>query len=131
MAGKGRAASQIVRWGVKYGPAAVIAAKNAKEPAKAAAQKALSGVQAKRRAVEHARAVVDGSLLKAFDPAGDPVWVVFSGDDAIAMHPPTVTPLEVLLRHADLGQRQPPESVPLPGDTVRRITSRQKGNQSS
>ncbi len=127
MAGKGKAVTQIVKWGVKYGPAAVVVAKNAREPAKAAAQKALTSVAAKRKAVDHAAAVVNGSVLKAFDPAGDGVWIVFSGEEPIATYPLTDTPMDVLLRHADLGQRQLPQEISLPGDRVRRLTARRAG----
>src|SRR6478672_2029434 len=104
MPSKGKAVGSLVKWGVKYGvkygPHVVVLAQQAKEPAMKAAQTALDRQKAKRRAVEHAATVREGTVLKTFDPGadhGEPVWVVFSGEDAIAAHPPTVTPIPELI----------------------------------
>ena len=95
MPDRGKAVGNIVKWGVKYGPHVVVLAQQAKDPAVAAAKKALDRQKARRRAVEHAATVREGTVLKTFDPhvdTGEPVWVVFSGDEAIAAHPTTTTP---------------------------------------
>lgn len=129
MAGKGKAFTTIVKWGVKYGPIAYEAAKHGKEPAKAAAQKAFGRVQAYRSAVEHGLTVVEGSVLKTFDQQGDPVWVVFSGDEPVATHPATATPMADLLQHADLTKRVRAVDAKRPGEAVRRLAPKRRGRQ--
>ena len=96
MADRGKAVGNIVKWGVKYGPHVVVLAQQAKDPAMAAAKKAMERQKARRRAVEHAATVREGTVLKTFDPQRDsdePVWVVFSGEEPIAAHPATTTTL--------------------------------------
>ena len=127
MPSKCKAVGAIVKWSVKYGPHVVVIAQQAKEPAMAAAQKALDRQRAKRRAVEHAATVVDGTVLKTFDPNadhGEPVWVVFSGDEPIAAHPATTTLLAELIAKSDLSMRLRPEELPTPADRARRVTAK-------
>jgi hypothetical protein len=127
MPSKGKAVGSIVKWGVKYGPHVIVIAQQAKEPAMAAAQKALDRQRAKRRAVEHAATVREGSVLKTFDPLADhsePVWVVFAGDEPIAAHPATTTPLTELVAKSDLSNRLRPEDLPTPADRARRVTAK-------
>lgn len=124
MAGRGRAVGSLVKWGVKYGPHVVVLAQQAREPAMAMAQKALARQRAQRRAVEHAATVQDGAVLKAFDPRGDasePLWVVFSGEEPIASHPATTTPLSEVVARCDLTLRRRPEEHATAG---RRATER-------
>ena len=127
MPGKGRAVGSIIKWGVKYGPHVVVLAQQAKEPAMAAAQKAIDRQKAKRRAVEHAETVRDGSVLKTFDPrndSGDPIWVVFTGDEPIAAHPVTATPLAELVANSDLSTRVRPRDAPSARERARRAAAR-------
>jgi hypothetical protein len=122
MPGTGKAVGSIVKWGVKYGPHVVVLAQQAKEPAMKAAQTALDRQKAKRRAVEHAATVREGTVLKTFDPRADhsePVWVVFSGEQPIAAHPPTTTPIAELVANSDLSTRLRPEALPTPADRLR------------
>lgn len=122
MAGKGKAVGNLVKWGVKYGPHVVVLAQQAKEPAMAAAQKALDRQKARRRAAEHAATLRDGTVLKTFDPRADhsePVWVVFTGDSPVAAHPATTTPLDELIAHSDLSTRVRPQDLPKPADRLR------------
>ena len=124
MPGTGKAVGSIVKWGVKYGPHVVVLAQQAKEPAMRAAQTALDRQKAKRRAVEHAATVREGTVLKTFDPRADhsePVWVVFSGEEPIAAHPPTVTPIPELIANSDLSTRLRPDELPTPADRLRGI----------
>jgi hypothetical protein len=130
MAGKGKAVGNLVKWGVKYGPHVVVLAQQAKEPAMAAAQKALDRQKARRRAIEHAATLRDGTVLKTFDPRADhsePIWVVFTGDDPVACHPATTTPLDELVAHSDLSTRLRPQDLPGPAD---RLRSRLPGQRS-
>jgi len=127
MASRGQAVGRIVKWGVKYGPHVVVLAQQAKEPAMKAAQTALDRQKARRRAIEHAATVRDGSVLKTFDPRadhGDPVWVVFSGDDPIAAHPTTATPLAELVANSDLTTRVRPSELPTPAQRLRQVSGR-------
>ena len=130
MPGKGRAVGNLVKWGVKYGPHVVVLAQQAKEPAMAAAQKALDRQKARRRAIEHAATLRDGTVLKTFDPRadhGEAVWVVFTGDDPVASHPATVTPLAELVAHSDLSTRMRPQDLPTPADRLRSRLPGQRG----
>ncbi len=134
MPGKGRAVGSIIKWGVKYGPHVVVLAQQAREPAMAAAQKALERQKARRRALEHAATVRDGSVLKAFDPhddsdSSDPVWVVFTGDEPIASHPITTTPLGELVAKSDLSTRVRPADLPTAAERVRRHIPRRRGQR--
>ena len=127
MPSKGKAVGSIIKWGVKYGPHVVVLAQQAKEPAMAAAQKALDRQRAKRRAVEHAATVRDGMVLKTFDPRADhsePIWVVFSGDEPIAAHPATATPLTELVARSDLSTRVRPAELPSPAERLRNLPRR-------
>ncbi len=125
MPSKGKAVGNLVKWGVKYGPHVVVLAQQAKEPAMKAAQTALDRQKARRRAIEHAATVRDGSFLKTFDPRADhsePIWVVFSGDDPVAAHPTTTTPITELIARSDLATRVRPADVPSPAQRIRRLS---------
>jgi hypothetical protein len=66
-------------------------------------------------------------VLKTFDPNadhGEPVWVVFSGDEPIAAHPATTTPLADLIAKSDLSTRLRPDELPTPTDRAKRATSK-------
>jgi hypothetical protein len=124
MPGKGKAVGNLVKWGVKYGPHVVVLAQQAKEPAMKAAQTALDRQKARRRAIEHAATVREGSVLKTFDPRadhGEPVWVVFSADDPIAAHPTSTTPLSELIANSDLATRVRPADLPTPADRIKQL----------
>lgn len=127
MAGKGRAVANVVKWGMKYGPHVAVIAQQAKEPAMAAGQKVVDRQRARRRALEHAATLREGTVLKTFDPrsdSGEPVWVVFAGDEVLAAYPATTTPLPELVAKSDLDTRMRPAEVPLPGDRVRQLVQR-------
>ena len=124
MADRGKAVGNIVKWGVKYGPHVVVLAQQAKDPAMAAAKKAMDRQKARKRAIEHAATVREGTVLKTFDPrqdSGEPVWVVFSGEEAIASHPVTTTPLADLIARSDLTTRKRPHEMPTTAHRVRQL----------
>lgn len=124
MPGKGKAVGNLVKWGVKYGPHVVVLAQQAKEPAMKAAQTALDRQRARRRAIEHAATVREGTVLKTFDPRADhsePIWVVFSADDPIAAHPTSTTPLSELIANSDLATRVRPADLPTPADRIKQL----------
>lgn len=127
MADRRRAVGNLAKWGVKYGPHVIVLAQQAKDPAMAAAKKAMDRQKARRRAVEHAATIREGSVLKTFDArsdSGEPVWVVFSGDEAIAVHPATATPLAELVAKSDLGTRLRPHEMPSPAERLRQLPRR-------
>jgi len=124
MPDRGKAVGNIVKWGVKYGPHVVVLAQQAKDPAMAAAKKAMERQKARRRAVEHAATVREGSVLKTFNPrqeSDEPVWVVFSGEEPIAAHPTTTTPLAELVARSDLTMRKRPHEMPSTSERVRQF----------
>lgn len=116
----GRAAKTVVKYGVKYGPIVFEAVKLGKDPAKQAVQKAWHRRTARRRALQHAASVLDGSVLRTFHLT-EPVWVVYSGETPVASHPVVDTSLDALVRHADLSTRI------RPGDGRRRADHERRG----
>ena len=111
MAGAGKPSSKlaknIVRYGVRYGPLIVEAVRHGREPAQQAVQAAWAKRSARRKAVEHALTVRDGSLLKVIKD-GQAIFFVFSGDAIVTTYPPVPqATYPELLRHADLDKREP------------------------
>ena len=106
----GRMAGNAVKLGVKYGPVLYEVARQGKEPATAAASKFISKKGARKRSLEHAATLLDGSVLQVFH-AGAPVYVVFSGEEMVASHPVLDVPLQTLVQRADLSKRIRPGDV--------------------
>jgi hypothetical protein len=104
--GRGQLAKNLVKYGVRYGPLAVEAIRHGREPAQQAMQAALAKRSARKKALEHALTVRDGSLLKVIKE-GQAIFFVFSGDAIVTTYPP-VPPSSYpeLLRHADLDKRE-------------------------
>ncbi len=104
-----KAAAQGAKLVVKYGPQAKIAwDKGGKQATLAAATRAQALI-ARRKALNHASGVVEGSVLE-IAPEGLAVYVVFAGDTPIAAYPPQEAAYGRLLEHADLGKRFRPEA---------------------
>jgi hypothetical protein len=104
--GKGKLAKSVVKYGVRYGPMAFEAVKHGREPAQQALQAALAKRTARKKAIEHAVTVRDGSLLKVIKD-GQAVFFVFSGDAIVTTYPPVAqSTYPELLRHADLDRRE-------------------------
>ena len=108
MAGKGKLVTQGVKLGIKYGPQIWVATQALRDPAKEAANKAISSERARRQAMAHAKSLADGSILKVY--RGDVAhWVVFSGDEAVGVHPATDMLVTTLVERADLTKRIRPD----------------------
>lgn len=108
MAGKGKLVTQTVKLGIKYGPQIWVATQALRAPAKEAANKAISSERARRQAMAHAKSLAEGSILKVY--RGDVAhWVVFSGDEAVGVHPQTDMVLSALVERADLTKRIRPD----------------------
>lgn len=118
MAGKGKLVGNAIKIGTKYGPQVWVASKALREPAKEAAQKILASEKARKAAFNHAKTLTGGSILKVYK--GDQsLWIVFSGDTAVTVHPPTDVPLSALLRGADLTKRIRPTDPLTPRDRLK------------
>ncbi len=107
----GRVIVTAAKAAVKYGPAAKGVYDQAKEPATHYARQRLEGARSRRLAIEKARTLRDGMLLRVM-PHEEPVWVVFSGDEPVSAHPDTGAPLAELLLRADLTKRFYPDQIP-------------------
>lgn len=104
-----KTADNLVKLGVKYGPLLYETVKRGQGPAKEMAQREAAKAGSKRRALEHAYHLVDGSVLTVYD--GDRrTFVVFNGDTPVAAHPATARPLEQLVAGYDLAKRIRPRS---------------------
>lgn len=114
MAGKSKAVSNVVRFSVRYGPYIIAAVKVAKEPVQKAATKYLNEQKSQKAALDHARTLVDGTILKVIHD-DTPTWVVYSADEAVASYP-TVPSLSAALVRADLTKRLRPDEVSTPID---------------
>lgn len=118
MAGKGKLVGNAIKLGTKYGPQVWVASKALREPAKEAAQKVLASERARKAALNHASTLTDGSILKVY--RGDQsLWLVFSGDTAVTVHPASDVPLSALLRGADLTKRVRPSDELTAKDRLR------------
>lgn len=115
MAGKGRAVTALVKYGPvvytaaqRYGPTVVHQLRQG--PAETVLARRVRGGGHRRRAMQHAGTVVQGSVQRVFH-LSEPYWVVFSGEEPIGVHPHTAVPYERLLRNADPAKRVRPEDA--------------------
>ncbi|MEU4291216.1 hypothetical protein AB0E63_23570 [Kribbella sp. NPDC026596] len=105
--GQSQLAKNLIKYGVRYGPLAVEAIRHGREPAQQAMQAALAKRSARKKALEHALTVREGSLLKVIKD-GQAIFFVFSGDAIVTTYPPVPqNTYPELLRHADLDKREP------------------------
>lgn len=117
MAGKGKAVGAVVKYGPlvyaaaqKYGPKVMEQVRAQRGPAERYVQDKVGKGNQRKKALEHARTVLDGSVLQIFHH-NRAHWIVFSGEEPIAVHPPTGAPYDVLLKHADRATRIKPGSA--------------------
>ncbi len=115
----GKIVGYAVKYGVKYGPHLVVAAKTLREPATAYAQKKLAEQKARKAAFAEAGTLQAGTVLRVFHD-GQPVWVVYSGEEPISSHPTVPVTLATLVERADLSLRVVPEP---PAPAKERIAS--------
>lgn len=115
MAGKGKAAGRLIKYGPivataahRWGPVVWEQMKQQREPAEKFVQDKVAKGNQRKKAMAHASTVIDGSVLQVFH-LNTAHWVVFSGDDPIAVHPPTQASFEEILDRADLGNRVRPQ----------------------
>lgn len=124
--GKGRLMRTAIKYGVRYGPVAFEAIKHGREPAQQAVQSVIARRSARKTAIEHARTLREGTVLKVIND-GRPVWFVFSGDEIIATYPQVpMAQYGDLLRHTDLANRTKPEDMPAPRTPTTVINRRKR-----
>lgn len=120
---KGKAAKALVKYGPlvyaaaqRYGPTVWDQVRQNREPVQQFAQaKAAKGNQ-RKKALAHAKTLVDGNVMQVFH-ANEEHWVVFTGQRPVAVHPATDTRYEILLQDADLDRR----IWPKPGTVAARM----------
>lgn len=110
MVAPGWAAKAVVRYSLKYGPLVFEAVKHGREPAERAVRRAIARQAERKHAFEHAKTLVDGSVLRTYHE-GEPVWVVFSRDVPVTAYPTGAAEIATLLEHADLEQRIRPADI--------------------
>jgi hypothetical protein len=96
----------------KYGPSLVEQALRSREPAQRFVHERTDRVRnnPRRRALDHADSVVDGSLQQVFY-RGQPFWVVFSRGEPVGTHPHTDASFDALLMNADPARRATPQEL--------------------
>lgn len=96
----------------RYGPQLVEQMLKSREPAQKLVGERADRVRnnPRRRALDHAESVVDGSLQQVFH-RGQPYWVVFSHGEPVGTHPHTDASFDVLLLNADPARRVRPEEL--------------------
>lgn len=96
----------------KYGPQLVEQVLKNREPAQRYVQGKVEQVRGnpRRRAIDHADSVVDGSLQLVFH-RDQPYWVVFSRNEPVGTHPHTEASYDVLLLNADPAKRITPAQL--------------------
>ncbi|GAA1174931.1 hypothetical protein GCM10009584_15360 [Ornithinimicrobium humiphilum] len=96
----------------KYGPKLVEQMLKNREPAKAFVSERTDRVRnnPRKRALEHADSVIEGTLQQVFH-RGQPYWVVFSRGEPVGTHPHTDASFDVLLLNADPSKRVSPAEL--------------------
>lgn len=101
-------AAKAAKLAAKYGPHVAAAVKVAGPTVK-------ESVEAQRRRLAHRHAAFDkaatvtqGSVLRQRD-GNEVVYVVFAGEEPVAVYPEVATPVAELVKTADLSQRVTPE----------------------
>lgn len=130
VAGKGKAVGAAIKYGPllyeasrRYGPRVWDQVKSQREPAERYVQAKVDKGNQHKKAVQHADTVVDGSTLQVFY-LNAAHWVVFSGDEPIAVHPRTSASFTLLLKNADLSKRVKPVDEPTPVQRMRSAAQR-------
>jgi hypothetical protein len=104
----GPVAKNAAKYGAKYGPHAKVAWEAGGKHLQAAARAKLDERSQRRKAFDQAEGLQDGSVLRVV-VGGEPVFVVFSGDDLVASYPPVQKRLDEVVARADLAKRRTPE----------------------
>ena len=114
---------RTVRQGVRYGPVVAAVSGEARGPVTDYAKATLDASRQRRLAVREAATLRDGTVLAVVH--GDRmVWVVFTGDSPLSVHPEIGVPPAALVEHANLDLRRRPDQFPSPGQRLGRFRRR-------
>lgn len=100
-------AARAAKLAAKYGPHVVAAVKVAGPTAREALETQRKRLANQHAAYDKAGTLAQGSVLRQRD-GNDVVWVVFTGDEPVAVYPEVTTPVAELVRSADLSKRVTP-----------------------
>ena len=101
-------AARAAKLAAKYGPHVAAAVKVAGPTVKETVETQRKRLENRHAAFDKARTLAEGSVLRQRD-GNDVVWVVFTGDEPVAVYPEVATPVTELVKSADLSQRVTPE----------------------
>ena len=100
-------AVKAAKLAAKYGPHVAAAVKVAGPAVREQVETQRKRLANQHAAYDKAGTLADGSVLRQRD-GNDVVWVVFAGDEPVAVYPQVATPIAELVRSADLSKRVTP-----------------------
>lgn len=100
-------AAKAAKLAAKYGPHVAAAMKVAGPAVKEGVETQRKRMESRHAAYDKAGTLAQGSVLRQRD-GNDVVWVVFAGDEPVAVYPEVATPIAELVRSADLSKRATP-----------------------
>lgn len=106
----GPVAKNAAKYGAKYGPHAKVAWEVGGKHVQSAVRARLDESASRRTAVQQAESTQDGSVLRVVD-RGETFFVVFAGDEPVAVYPSIERPLVELVARRDLSRRRTPEQI--------------------
>lgn len=101
-------AARAAKLAAKYGPHVAAAIKVAGPTVRDTVETQRRRLENRHAAFDKAGTTVEGSVLRQRD-GNDIVFVVFAGDEPVAVYPEVTTPIGDLVRNADLSKRVTPE----------------------
>lgn len=101
-------AARAAKLAAKYGPHVAAAVKVAGPTVRDSMQTQKKRLESRHAAFDKAGTLTEGSVLRQRD-GNDVVWVVFAGDEPVAVYPEVATPIPDLVKSADLTKRVTPE----------------------
>ena len=128
-------AARAAKLAAKYGPHVVAAMKVAGPTVKESVEVQRRRVSNRHAAFDKAGTVTDGSVLRQRD-GNEVVFVVFSGEQPVAVYPEVAAPIAELVGTADLSKRLTPEEFEAAkvsaraGRAVRRAANRARLSRS-
>lgn len=100
-------AAKAAKLAAKYGPHVAAAVKVAGPAVKESVETQRKRLESRHAAYDKAGTLAQGSVLRQRD-GNAVVWVVFAGDEPVAVYPEVATPIAELVKSADLSKRVTP-----------------------
>ena len=101
-------AARAAKLAAKYGPHVAAAVKVAGPTVRDTVATQRKRLENRHAAFDKAGTLAEGSVLRQRD-GDEVVWVVFTGDEPVAVYPEVKTPIPDLVKSADLSKRVTPE----------------------